>query len=59
MIGYGLAFVVYNLGGWAFYGTPFGIMQGIACVLIAVALYFILRPAAPYRKTVPAAQGAD
>ena len=59
MIGYGLAFVVYNLGGWAFYGTPFGIMQGIACVLVAVALYFILRPAAPYRKTVAAAQGTD
>lgn len=45
LIGYGLSFVVYNLGSWAFYGETFGIMQGIACVAVALALYFICRPA--------------
>ncbi|MDD7380182.1 MAG: ferrous iron transport protein B [Succiniclasticum sp.] len=45
LIGYGLSFVVFNLGGWAFYGAPFGVMQGLACVLVALALYFIFRPA--------------
>lgn len=53
LVGYGLAFVVYNLGGWAFYGAPFGVAQTVAIVLVAAALYFILRPApkAPIGKT--------
>jgi ferrous iron transport protein B len=45
LIGYGLAFIVYNLGGWAFYGVPFGTMQALAILLLLAALYFILRPA--------------
>lgn len=57
-LGYAMAFVCYNLGSWAFYGAAFGITQIISCVLIALALYFICRPAAPYEKETLASHQA-
>ena len=48
-IGYSMALVTYQLGGWLFYGMPFGLGQGVAIVLCLAALYFILRPA-PHDK---------
>jgi ferrous iron transport protein B len=50
ILGYSLAFVFYNLGSWYIGDVPFGPMQGIALFLVAVALYFIFRPARPYVK---------
>ncbi len=50
ILGYSLAFVFYNLGSWYIGDVPFGPMQGIALFLVAVALYFIFRPAKPYVK---------
>ncbi len=50
ILGYSLAFVFYNLGSWYIGNVPFGPMQGIALFLVAVALYFIFRPARPYVK---------
>jgi len=50
VLGYSLAFVFYNLGSWFVGDVPFGTMQGIAVFLVAVALYFIFRPARPYVK---------
>ena len=55
VLGYGMAFVAYNLGSWLFYGAAFGLSQGIAIVLCLLALYFICRPAP---KEKPAAEGA-
>ena len=49
VIGYSMALVTYQLGGWLFYGMPFGLGQGVAIVLCLAALYFILRPA-PHDK---------
>lgn len=54
-LGYGMAFVAYNLGSWLFYGAAFGLSQGIAIVLNLLALYFICRPAP---KGKPAAEDA-
>ena len=48
-IGYSMALVTYQLGGWLFYGMPFGLGQGVAIVLCLATLYFILRPA-PHDK---------
>lgn len=45
VLGYAMAFVAYNLGGWLYYGEPFGAAQVVAIVVCLVALYFILRPA--------------
>ena len=50
ILGYSLAFVFYNLGSWYIGDVPFGPMQGIALFLVAVALYFIFRPARPFVK---------
>ena len=50
LLGYSLAFIFYNLGSWYVGDVPFGTMQGIALFLVAVALYFIFRPAKPYVK---------
>ena len=45
ILGYSLAFIAYNLGGWLFYGFAFGFAQILAIALCLVGLYFILRPA--------------
>ena len=55
VLGYGMAFVAYNLGSWLFYGAAFGLSQGIAIVLCLLSLYFICRPAP---KEKPAAEDA-
>ena len=57
VLGYGMAFVAYNLGSWLFYGAAFGLSQGIAIVLCLLALYFICRPA-PKEKEISEAAAA-
>lgn len=57
VLGYGMAFVAYNLGSWLFYGAAFGLAQGIAIVLCLLALYFICRPA-PKEKEISEAAAA-
>ena len=57
VLGYGMAFVAYNLGSWLFYGAAFGLSQGIAIVLCLLALYFICRPA-PKEKEISEASAA-
>lgn len=57
-LGYAMAFVCYQLGGWLFYGMPFGIGQGIAAVVVLAALYFILRPAPKAEEPAEIPEGA-
>lgn len=49
MLGYGMAFVAYNIGSWLFYGAAFGIGQVLAIVVSLAALWMIVRPA-PEKK---------
>lgn len=49
MLGYGMAFVAYNIGSWLFYGAAFGIGQVLAIVVSLAALWMIVRPA-PQKK---------
>lgn len=49
MLGYGMAFVAYNIGSWLFYGAAFGIGQVLAIVVSLAALWMIARPA-PKKK---------
>lgn len=49
MLGYGMAFVAYNIGSWLFYGAAFGIGQVLAIVVSLAALWMIVRPA-PKKK---------
>lgn len=44
MLGYGMAFVAYNIGSWLFYGAAFGIGQVLAIVVSLAALWMIVRP---------------
>lgn len=57
VLGYGMAFVTYNLGSWLFYGAAFGLSQGITIVLCLLSLYFICRPA-PKEKEISKAVAA-
>lgn len=57
VLGYGMAFVTYNLGSWLFYGVAFGLSQGIAIVLCLLSLYFICR-SAPKEKEISEAVAA-
>ena len=41
MLGYGMAFVAYNIGSWLFYGAAFGIGQVLAIVVSLAALWMI------------------
>lgn len=56
-LGYSMAFVCYNLGGWLFYDEAFGFNQIIAVGITLMALYFILRPM-PKKKEIKAESGA-
>lgn len=49
MLGYGMAFVAYNIGSGLFYGAAFGIGQVLAIVVSLAALWMIVRPA-PKKK---------
>lgn len=49
MLGYGMAFVAYNIGSWLFYGAAFGIGQVLAIVVSLAALWMIVLPA-PKKK---------
>lgn len=49
MLGYGMAFVAYNIGSWLFYGAAFGIGQVLAIGVSWAALWMIVRPA-PKKK---------
>lgn len=49
MLGYGMAFIAYNIGSWLFYGAAFGIGQVLAIVVSLAALWMIVRPA-PKKK---------
>ena len=49
MLGYGMAFVAYNIGSWLFYGAAFGIGQVLAIVVSLAALWMLVRPA-PKKK---------
>jgi ferrous iron transport protein B len=57
MIGYSMALCVYQLGSWLYYGASFGIGQGVAVLLILLALWAIIRPAPKDAKKVNAADG--
>ena len=44
-LGYGLAFVAYQLGGALFFGLPFGAGQVVAGLLVLFAVFLLVRPA--------------
>jgi ferrous iron transport protein B len=56
VIGYALSMVVYQLGSWLYYGAAFGIGQGVACILVVMALFFIVRPRAQLKDNTASAQ---
>lgn len=58
ILGYSLAFIAYNLGGWLFYGFDFGISQVLAIILCLVGLYFICRPAPKVKEETVEGAGA-
>lgn len=58
ILGYSLAFIAYNLGGWLFYGFAFGFAQILAIALCLVGLYFILRPAPKVKEETVEGAGA-
>ncbi|HBF37315.1 MAG TPA: ferrous iron transport protein B [Firmicutes bacterium] len=51
LVGYALAFICYQLGS-LFYGVPFGIGQIIALLVVAAAVFMVVRPASR-QKTIP------
>lgn len=57
MLGYGMAFVAYNIGSWLFYGAAFGIGQVLAIVVSLAALWMIVRPAPKKKEEI--LEGAD
>lgn len=52
MLGYGMAFVAYNIGSWLFYGAAFGIGQVLAIVVSLAALWMIVRPALKKKEEI-------
>ena len=51
-LGYSMAFITYQLGSFLFYGASFGIGQLIATLLVALIVFFIVRPASQYRASL-------
>ena len=45
LLGYGLAFITYQLGSFLFYGASFGIGQILALLLVAFIIFLVVRPA--------------
>ena len=58
VLGYALALIAYNLGGWLFYGFEFGMGQVAAIALCLLGLYFIFRPAPKTKPDIPEGAGA-
>lgn len=48
VLGYSMAFITYQLGGFLFYGASFGIGQALAILIVALMVFLIVRP--PYRE---------
>ncbi len=44
LVGYSMALVVFQLGGWLFYGRPFGFWTAVAILLLLYILYLVFRP---------------
>lgn len=44
LLGYGMAFVAYQLGSFLLYGASFGIGQILALLLVALTVFLIVRP---------------
>ncbi len=44
LVGYSMALVVFQLGGWLFYGRPFGFWTAAAILLLLFTLYLVFRP---------------
>ena len=58
MLGYGMAFVAYNIGSWLFYGAAFGIGLVLAIVVSLAALWMIVRPAPKKKEEILEGAGA-
>jgi ferrous iron transport protein B len=56
-VGYGLAFIVNQLGSILFYGASFGIGQVLAILLVAFVIFLLVRPAS-HSKTALGGAGA-
>lgn len=56
VIGYCLSFIVYQLGGFLFYGAAFGHGQIVACVLLLLAVLCVVRPQARLKDNAVGAQ---
>ena len=51
VLGYCMALIAYQIGGYLFFGLPFGAGQIVALFILALMLFFIARPA--YRNSSP------
>ncbi len=51
VLGYSLAFIAYQLGGFLFFGGGFGIGQVLAILVVAAMVYLVARPAPKKRLT--------
>ena len=56
VIGYCLSFIVYQLGGFLFYGAAFGPGQIMACLLLLLAVLCVIRPQARLKDNAVGAQ---
>lgn len=45
ILGYCMALITYQLGGFLFYDQPFGIGQSVALAILALMIFFVVRPA--------------
>jgi ferrous iron transporter FeoB len=55
VLGYGMAFITYQLGGLLFFGASFGIGQILAIVVVALIVFLIVRPASRQRAALSGA----
>ncbi len=52
LVGYIVAFVGYQLGGWLFYDVPFGVGQALAFVAIAFVIFMVVRKPSRPKESV-------
>lgn len=51
-LGYGMAFISYQLGSALLYGANFGVGQTIAVILLAFVIFLLVRPSSRNRTTL-------
>jgi len=55
ILGYALSFIVYQLGSYLLYGAAFGPGQILACLLLVIAFFLVVRPQTEIKSKVAGA----